>query len=98
MPSSAYYVRVRAAARFALWAKGYGRHQINAMIDGADEATIDQAAVEAGVAPPDAVANAVGAFGDGHVIQAIVDFIKSPAGQQLIAALIQILIAAIGGL
>ncbi len=42
-----------------------------------------------------ATPEAVGAIGDGTIIQAIVDFFKSPAGQQLIQALIQLLIGLI---
>lgn len=38
----------------------------------------------------------VGAIGDGTIIQAIVDWFKSPQGQALIAALIKVLLAALG--
>lgn len=37
-----------------------------------------------------------GAIGDGTILQAIIDFFKSPQGQALIAALIQMLIHLIG--
>jgi hypothetical protein len=37
-----------------------------------------------------------GAFGDGSIIQAILEWFKSPQGQAVIAALIKILLAALG--
>lgn len=38
---------------------------------------------------------AVGALGDGTILQAIIDFLKSPAGQALIQALLALLIGLI---
>lgn len=40
----------------------------------------------------------VGQLGDGTILQLILDFFKSPQGQQLLAALIQMLLGLLGGL
>jgi hypothetical protein len=44
------------------------------------------------------VEGAVGKLGDGTILQAILDFLKSPQGQQLIDALVKMLLALLTGL
>ncbi len=92
---SAFYVRTRIFTRLALRTQGYSRPQINAMLDAADDATIDQAVAESGTKPPGALTVGMAAIGDGHIIDAILEFLKSPEGQALISALIKILLAVI---
>ncbi len=59
-------------------------------VRGLDDATIHNAAydeaLKLGMKP------VVGAFGDGHIIAAIVAFLQSPQGQALMAALIKLLL------
>ena len=43
--------------------------------------------------PAGLVQEGVGAIGDGTILNAILDFLKSPAGQALIQALISLLVA-----
>ena len=86
-----FYSLVRVHARAALRKKGLTRSQVNDAIDAATDDVVDAAVAESKATPP-----APGAFGDGTIIQAIIDFLKSPAGQQIIAILIQIILAAFG--
>jgi hypothetical protein len=74
---------------------------------GWDPDLVDVAAAQAASADP-AVAAAMpalgaaeaagtaGALGDGTIIQAILDFFKSPQGQAVIAALVKLLLTALG--
>ena len=81
-------LRVRAGLR----AQGKGFAEINHLMDGWD----DELPTMAAALLPDAEqAAAVGALGDGTLIQALIDFLKSPAGKALIEMLIKLLL---GGL
>lgn len=84
MHGPVYYTVVRLATRRELRQQGYRFSEINTAMDGCDDDVIDAAEIVTGVQ--------VGAIGDGKVIQAILDFLKSEQGQQLIAALIQMLL------
>jgi hypothetical protein len=88
--AQAFYVRLRIAARRELRHRGLSARQVTLAMDAADDATCDQAVVESGVSLP------VGAFGDGSIIQAIVDFLKSEEGQKLIQALIALILSVLG--
>lgn len=58
-----------------------------------DEELIAMAAIQAKVEVPDFDGMALG---DGTIIQAIIDFFKSEAGQKLIDAIVQLLLSLIG--
>lgn len=79
---------IRAKTRLELRKAGYNFRQINDVIDSVDDIAVQAAAAQANVS--------LGAIGDGTLIQAILDFLKSEQGQALIAALVKMLIALIG--
>lgn len=59
-----------------------------------------EAAMETGAIMPDVAVEAgglahFGAIGDGHILKAIMDWLKSPEGQAFISALIKLLLAAL---
>lgn len=81
-------IQTRIQCRRALRAQGYGLFEINSVIGAIDDAEITATAAAIG---PECVA-AVGAIGDGTIIQAIIDFFKSPQGQALLDALVKMLI------
>lgn len=83
-------ILARAKCRSALREKGYTFRQINDVIGAVDDDALSWAMQESGVK--------ASAIGDGKIIDAILDFFKSPEGQALLAALIKMLIALIGGL
>lgn len=83
-------ILARAKCRSALREKGYSFRQINDVIHAVDDEAISWACVETSISPS--------AIGDGKIIDAILDFFKSPEGQALLAALIKMLLALIGGL
>ena len=56
---------------------------------------LDDETINAGMKQVEGVAEAVNALGDGHILQMLIDFISSPAGQALIKLLISLLL---GGL
>lgn len=85
---------VKAAVRRELLAKGKSRSEINQYIDNIDEDAVSSAAESNDVSM---AAMPVGKLGDGTIIQAILGFLKSPQGQQLIAALVQMLLHLMGG-
>lgn len=91
-PLLTFYAKVHA--RRELSKQGYSFRQINDAMSQVDGQAVDAAAFSAG---PDAE-KAVGALGDGQIIQAILDFLKSPQGQALLDALVKMLIALLGGL
>jgi len=84
---------VRSEVRRELLAKGKSRSEINQYIDNIDEDAISSA-IE--VTKTDMSTMPVGKLGDGTIIQAILAFLKSPQGQQLIAALVQMLLHLMG--
>lgn len=81
-------LRVRAGLR----AQGKGFSEINSIMDGWDD---ELPSIAAGMLPEAESAAAVGALGDGTLIQALIDFLKSPAGQALVQLIIKLLL---GGL
>lgn len=85
-----FTILARAKCRSALREKGYTFRQINDVISAVDDDAISWAVQETSISPS--------AIGDGKIIDAILEFFKSPEGQALIAALIKMLIALIGGL
>lgn len=81
-------IRARIACRRELRNQGYGLHEINSVIGAVDGDEINATAAAIG---PECAA-AVGALGDGTILQAIIDFFKSPQGQALLEALVKMLI------
>lgn len=84
-----FYSRTRIQVRAELQRRGYSFRDASDLASDLDDDTIDAAVVEA-----DAVAQ-VSAIGDGRIIDAIIGFFKSPAGQMLLDLLLKLLI---GGL
>lgn len=82
-----FYALTRLHARGALRRQGYGFFQINEMMDAAEDDIIDAAAMEVGIPRT--------GLGDGTIIQAILDFLRSEQGQALISALIKLLLGAL---
>lgn len=82
-------IRVRASR--GLRRLGYSHVEVAEMMDDCDDDVIDAAAVSAAVTIPPTT----GAIGDGSIIAAIVEFLKSEQGQALIKALIALLIGLI---
>ncbi len=91
MIQTRFHPLLRLSCRATLRKQGRGFGEINSIMDGWDDDLVPMA-VE--MLPPEH-ADAVGALGDGTLIQALIDFLKSPAGQALIAMLIKLLL---GGL
>lgn len=87
-----FYVVTRLKLRSALREKGYSRAEVNDLVDGATDDVIDAADAIANAGQPE---SAVGAIGDGTLIQKFFEFLQSPAGQALLAALMKLLL---GGL
>jgi hypothetical protein len=82
-----FHALTRLSLRGELRRKGFGPLKINGLIDAASDDVIDAAVDDASVSAT------VGAFGDGTVIQTIIDWLKSDAGQAFIAALLKIILA-----
>lgn len=78
---------VRRAARRELEKRGYTDQNIDDMLACATSDVIADAQAKAGVE--------MGAIGDGTILNAIIEFLKSPAGQALIQALIALLLGQI---
>lgn len=83
-------LRTRMECRRQLRKLGYSGDKIDSVIDAVDGDEITATLAEVG--------GKVGAFGDGTIINAIIEFFKSPEGQALIAALVKMLIAMLAGL
>ena len=81
-------LRVRLQCRAELLNRGYHWADISEVIEAVDEKQIKVCASEIGIT----------AIGDGTIIGAIIDFLKSPQGQELIAALVKMLIGLLAGL
>ena len=98
--------RVRLATAAGLREKGRGFLTALQLAASVDDQTIADGltatAADQGVTLPPELAQstapgAVGAIGDGKIIAAIIAFFQSPAGQALLAALVQALIALLAG-
>ena len=88
MPGLLFRARTQMAVASALRQKGFGILETRRLAASVDDDTIHLAM---SMAPP-SVANAVGALGDGSILQAILDFFASPLGQQLIQLLVSLLL------
>jgi hypothetical protein len=84
-----YALARRQAARQV---KGYRLRDVNDVLSDVTDDVIDAEIVALNLPPM------VGAIGDGSIIQAILDFFKSPEGQALIAALVKMLLGLLAGL
>lgn len=94
MFTALHVLEAKRQARKALQpVPGLTRAQARRAVALVDSDKLTEAATKAGVALPPAV---VGAFGDGHILQAIVAWFESPTGQAVIAALVKILLLALG--
>lgn len=91
MRGPAFYALTRLACRRELRRQGHSFSEITELLDAADDDVIDAAAVSATVEIPPTT----GAIGDGTIIRAIVDFLRSEQGQALIRALIALLMGLI---
>jgi hypothetical protein len=79
-----FTVIARQRCRAALRAKGYSLRQIQEVIHAVDDDSISWAVAENALS--------VTAIGDGKIIDAIIDFFKSPQGQALLDALLKLLL------
>lgn len=79
-----FYALTRAATRREMRQRGYPLGQIREALEACADELIDAAAVRSG---------GVGAIGDGKIVEAVIEFLKSPQGQALIDVLIKILTA-----
>jgi len=84
---------VRNQVRQKLREHGVSRSAINSVIDSVDEDSVAVAAESASVSMS---AMPVGKLGDGTILNAIMDFLKSPQGQALIDALMKMLLGLLG--
>lgn len=91
MRGPVFRTMIRVRAKRELRRLGYSRVDVAEMMDDCDDDAIDTAATSAAVAIPPTT----GAIGDGSIIAAIVEFLKSEQGQALIKALIALLIGLI---
>jgi hypothetical protein len=96
---SLFNVRLRIATRLELRGMGKGFWEIQEAMSNFTDDLPEVAAREAGVSiPPQLMAvpgEGFGAIGDGTILKAIMDFLKSEQGQALIKILVSLLIAAI---
>lgn len=87
MHGPVFYAVTRLATRRELRKSGLRQAQVNDLMDACDDDVIDAAEVAASVAPAD-----LAKIGDGTILQAIIDFLKSDAGQALLKALVTMLL------
>lgn len=83
-----FRARTQIAVAAALRQRGLGFFEARKLASSVDDDTIQLAM---SMAPPEVV-GAVGALGDGTILQAIIDFFKSPLGQQLIQLILSLLL------
>jgi hypothetical protein len=83
MKGPLFRIRTQLAVAAGLREQGYGLLEARQLSKTVDDDLIHHAATVADVS--------LGAIGDGTILQAILDFFKSPVGQALIAALIKLL-------
>lgn len=83
--SSLFHMHLRLAMRRELRRQGKTSAQINALMAGCDEDVVDEAISQAKATAE------VAALGDGTILQAILDFLNSPLGKAIIAAIIALL-------
>ena len=90
---------IRATVRQELVNQGYTEEQIDSVMPNCDRHAVEAASETANVALSNAPGyNKVGAAFDGSLIKAFIEWLKGPQGQQLMAALVQMLIALIAGI
>lgn len=83
-------IHLRLRARRALRDRGYKAATLHQAMSLVDEDLVNEVAAEAEVP--------LTALGDGTIFQAIIDFFKSPEGQALLKALVEMLISLLAGL
>lgn len=91
-----FYAYAKRVARNQVMGMGHNRSVVDDALNDISEDTIDTEMQSMGLASlqsPDSS----GKFGAGTFIQAIIDFFKSSQGQALIASLIKMILALIGG-
>lgn len=89
MPGPVFNLIARRTCRRKLLSMGYGFREVQDVLDDLDDDVID--VTYASVA-------GVSAIGDGKILDAILEWLKSEQGQKFIDALLQILLALLGGL
>lgn len=93
MPGPLFNLRLRLRVRDELANRGLTRRQIRDRLDELDETLVGTALAQAGaVEAVYALENGVGAIGDGTILKAIMDFLKSDLGQALIKIILGFLI------
>lgn len=85
--SNRLYPLLRLRCRSELRRQGRNYSEINSIMDGWDDAVVP---IAVAMLPPEH-ADEFGALGDGTIIQAIIEFLKSPAGQMLIQLILSLL-------
>lgn len=100
-----FYTHARLGLRRAMREKGYSRVEIRDAIDAAMDEVVDSACSTAGADPTVGTAAAlmtdvkamlstaggsVTGIGDGHIIEAIIAFFKTPLGQAIIQILMML--------
>lgn len=94
MFTALHVLEAKKRAKDALMATGkYTRLQARRAAALVDTNKLVQAAKNASVALPAAV---VGTLGDGHILKEIIAWFESPTGQAVIAALVKLLLLALG--
>lgn len=93
MPGPLFRGLVRVRLRTALRRKGYSFGQAWDMVDEAEDDVLDELITTAAEQT-----NAVAAIGDGKLLQALLDWLKSEQGAAFLDALLKLLLAMIGGL
>lgn len=90
MKHPAFYTLSKLAVRAELRARGYKFFEINDVIAGIDDDVIDVAAAQTNAVSGVQDAT-VGAIGDGAILKAITEFLKSDLGKALVAAILALL-------
>lgn len=90
MKHPSFYTLTRLAVRAELRSRGLRFHEINDVIAGIDDDVIDVAATQTEAASGVQTAT-VGAIGDGAILKAISDFLKSDLGKALVTAILAFL-------
>lgn len=94
--SAPRHVITRVFTRAALKRQGYSHAEIAPMLELATDELIDGVAAAEGVDFPTVCGDVVILMSGGGIIEALIAFLQSEQGQALIAALVKVLIAAVG--